>query len=545
MQLVTVSLRIGSTESKDTFPVTEEEIAAALAAVSLFIEEEETNKVVVAQSNWHKQSKLDSLRQMRRPAGVLWSLTLLALSSVLAAPAQESKFRPTSQQSAFRPAQPVYNEETDSAPKPTLLARANGRPQRSAPAIEPLSLLGEKGKIKVQLFVGSRLDLDLPDGAKVYNLADGTLVSQIAPQSNWSLTLAKKEGITRFALSGKTPADKLASALKPKFQTVAFTPSSVTMGSDRFLDLPVADTQTNGYLIVTEKSGESAPLLGVNGNLYRGALILRPVNTVNAAGPTTVMRVINLVALEDYLLSVVPSEVPSGWPLEVLKAQAIAARSYACANLGKHKVDGYDVKCTVEDQVYRGVSAEAESTNLACAQTSGLVLKHNNKVISAFFHSTSGGSTELAETVWGKNVPYLKAVADFDDASPHFNWQKSYSVDKLAAQLFSPPEPLLAVFVVGRHPGDSKRAKDILFVGQNNSRLLSGTEVRRILNLPSTQFSIYQAENNYILSGRGFGHGLGLSQWGGKALADSGYNAGQILSYYYRDITIESLGTAE
>jgi stage II sporulation protein D len=100
---------------------------------------------------------------------------------------------------------------------------------------------------------------------------------------------------------------------------------------------------------------------------------------------------------------------------------------------------------------------------------------------------------------------------------------------------------LLGVLVIGRHPGDSQRVKDVLVVGQNSARVIAGTELRRLFNLPSTQFSLFQSDSSYIFSGRGYGHGLGLSQWGAKALADNGYNAEQILSYYYKDVTIEPL----
>ena len=100
---------------------------------------------------------------------------------------------------------------------------------------------------------------------------------------------------------------------------------------------------------------------------------------------------------------------------------------------------------------------------------------------------------------------------------------------------------LLGVLVIGRHPGDSQRVRDVLVVGQSSARVIAGTELRRLFNLPSTQFSLLQSDRSYIFSGRGYGHGLGLSQWGAKALADYGYNAEQILSYYYKDVTIEPL----
>ena len=397
--------------------------------------------------------------------------------------------------------------------------------------------------IRVLLATGPRMELDFPDGASIYTLADGALVGRINPLSSWSMTLAASR--PALQLAARNNASKF-DATANNFVSVAFTPRTASPQVDRYC-LPLTASAgpdsdaldaSQGYLLVagraeadTARSNKEVALFALGGKLYRGALILRP--TANNG-----ISAINVLDLEDYLLSVVPSEVPSLWPAEVLKAQAVAARSYAVANLGKHRAEGYDVKATVDDQVYRGVIAEAEETNNAVAQTNGLVLKHNNQVISAFFHSTSGGSTELAENVWGKPLPYLKSVVDYDDASPQFNWKKTVNTATLAKSL---GEDLLGVLVVGRHPGDSRRVKDVLLVGKTSARLMSGADLRRTLNLPSTQFSLYQSDDMYIFSGRGSGHGLGLSQWGAKALADNGYNALQILSYYYKDVTIESL----
>jgi stage II sporulation protein D len=490
-----------------------------------------------------------------------------------------------------------------------------------------------------------KVDLDLPDGGTIYN-TDGSLVAKIAPRSSWSLNLAsagprdagspnrlalaatpQKGRGPRFIFTGKGSLDiattRNLGSESGAVRNVSFVPSGLP-SENRF-----ALTTEAGYLIVPDaRSSECAvPLVGINGQLYRGSLYLRPFISTSGSGgdqvTTTAIGVINIVKIEDYLLSVVPSEVPASWPAEVLKAQAIAARSYVVANLGKHKVDGYDVKDSVEDQVYRGVTSESDGTNLACAKTLGLVLKQNAQVISAFFHSTSGGSTELAENVWSKPLPYLKSVADYDDASPHFNWQRNFTVDQLNKLLgFQSGESVSAtasagagdgvgyatlsqarnrdsswsgarvssnagntgnagnagntgnggnggssgsdgsarnagsggnarglplndqitgIFIVGRHKSDGQRVKHVAVVGSTNGRMLTGSEMRKLLNLPSTQFSVYQADGGYVFSGRGNGHGLGLSQWGAKALADKGYNAGQILSYYYKDVTIESM----
>lgn len=423
-------------------------------------------------------------------------------------------------------------------------------------------------RVRVLVKEGSRIDLEIPDGASIYSLVDGVKIGTMAASGSFSVSY-KGTG-QMLALKGKGEFDRFSKAAPVR--TVAFTPQAVggaemllpTVKEKQLLpDLGVpseamADSRptesfdpSQGYLVVSENGG----LIGVGNRFYRGAILLR----VNKRANAPVLSAINIIDLEDYLLSVVPSEVPSKWPHEVLKAQAIAARSYAVANLNKHRAEGYDVKDTVDDQVYLGVQSESEETNQAVSATTGLVLKHNQNVISAFFHSTSGGTTELAETVWGKSLPYLKSVVDYDDESPHFNWKREVKADKLsslfgsagkAAPLVSDGSPVrkervVALLVVDRHGGEARRVKNLLVVGEEKIRLLTGSEARRLYNLPSTQFSVFQNGDTYIFSGRGFGHGLGLSQWGAKALADRGYNAGQILSYYYKDVTIESLAPKE
>lgn len=177
---------------------------------------------------------------------------------------------------------------------------------------------------------------------------------------------------------------------------------------------------------------------------YRGFLIIQNKNQK--------LTVINDVSMEDYLKGVVPSEMPSSWELEALKAQAIAARSYAIANLGKRASLGFDLKDTPEDQAYGGASAETGKTNSAVDETSGLVLTHNYKVVSAFYSASAGGHTVTSKQAWGNDLPYIRAVPSFDD-----NVKKN-------------------------------------------------------------------------------GHGIGMSQHGANNLAKKGYNAYQILQYFYKNV---------
>ena len=182
--------------------------------------------------------------------------------------------------------------------------------------------------------------------------------------------------------------------------------------------------------------------VSAKGKWYRGIIMIQ-----NKNGKLTV---INNVSLEDYIKGVVPSEMPSGWAFEAHKAQAIAARSYALANLGKRARFGYDLKDTPEDQAYGGASKETPDTNSAVEDTKGIVLTYNMKVINAYYSASAGGQTNVNS--WGSSLPYLRSVPSFDD-----NVKKN-------------------------------------------------------------------------------GHGVGMSQHGANNLAKQGYNAYQILQYFYKDV---------
>ena len=147
--------------------------------------------------------------------------------------------------------------------------------------------------------------------------------------------------------------------------------------------------------------------VSVKNKWYRGHFKI-----INSSGGLTVM---NDIPIEKYLQGVVPSEMPSSWEFDAHKAQAIAARSYAIANMGKRSKYGYDLNDTPEDQAYGGATAETLQTNEAVSETVGLVLIHNNKIISAYYSASAGGHTKSASQVWSKDLAYIKAVPSFDD----------------------------------------------------------------------------------------------------------------------------------
>ena len=182
------------------------------------------------------------------------------------------------------------------------------------------------------------------------------------------------------------------------------------INTDKFVIKPESD----GYVSAKKK-------------WYRGYFKI-----VNNNGSITV---INDVPIEEYLQGVVPSEMPSSWEHDAHKAQAIAARSYAIANLGKRAKNGYDLNDTPEDQAYGGASAETPQTNDAVLETDGIVLIHDGKIIPAYYSASAGGHTKDASQVWSKDLAFIKAVPSFDDGvkkNGHGVGMSQYGANNLA-----------------------------------------------------------------------------------------------------------------
>jgi len=268
---------------------------------------------------------------------------------------------------------------------------------------------------------------------------------------------------------------------------------------------------------------------------------------INIKNSKNEIFVVNILGIEKYLTSVVGSEMPHRWPLEALKAQAIASRTYALKKIGN---DLYDIDSTQSDQVYNGLESKTYRTNKAVKHTRSLVITHKNKLINALFHSSSAGMTENSEDVWRNKYPYLISVKDFDQKNPKLHWKKIFSNKEL--QILFPKIggikdiEILDITKTGR-------VKNIKLIGNYGSLDFSGTSLRKKMGLKSTLFRFNFIENNtnqentkiknsnnsLLISGMGSGHGVGMSQWGAKHLAMNGYQAKDILKHYYKRIQIK------
>ncbi|HSM81408.1 MAG TPA: SpoIID/LytB domain-containing protein [Nodosilinea sp.] len=271
----------------------------------------------------------------------------------------------------------------------------------------------------------------------------------------------------------------------------------------------------------------------INDAWYRGRVLVVPVE-----GKVTA---VNWVDIEAYLYGVVGGEMPASWPQEALKAQAVAARSYAMYRRDRTQGQLFDVGGTTAHQVYRGLAAEAPSVQAAVNATQGQVLTYGGRIIEAVFHSSSGGYTENSEDIWQRATPYLRAVADYDQEAPVFQWSETFSTQQIEQRITG----------IGRLTGVATeratpqgRIASIRLTGTQGTRTLTGTELRQALGLRSSLCSLTLSGNTLRVDGRGYGHGLGMSQWGARGLASRGQNYQQILAHYYQGTALSNLRVA-
>ncbi len=340
-----------------------------------------------------------------------------------------------------------------------------------------------------------------------------------------------------------------------------------------------------------------AAITTLNGRPYRGAFAISLTRDR--------LTVINTVRLADYLASVVGAEMPAGWELEALKAQAVAARTYALRNLQPSA--NFDICDDQRCQAYNGVGTESPQTRDAVAATGGVVAIFDDELIQAFYSANAGDFTESAENVWGLPEPYLRAVASPGDAaalsvgwgSAGYRWRR-----EMHPAEFQAIRPVReagigeALELRVTRTADSGRPLTVRVLGSDGVLDLTGDEIRTAFRLPSAFMQISVApprklelinpttrrtgaliEDRYeqverrrsvafmvappdirlyngavvvaeferpetiVFDGRGFGHGVGMSQWGAQGMALDGHAYDEILKYYYQGIELRVLGS--
>ncbi|MCP9849099.1 SpoIID/LytB domain-containing protein [Cyanobium sp. Morenito 9A2] len=343
---------------------------------------------------------------------------------------------------------------------------------------------------------------------------------------------------------------------------------------------------------IAEAGGDGA--LAVQNRRYRGRLQVLPGGSQ--------LQLINHLGIETYLPSVVGSEMPASWPQEALRAQAVAARTYALQQ--RKPLAPFDLRATVASQAYKGMEAETPSTWEAVRGTRSLVITFQRALVNAVFHSSSGGSTENSGELWSRQLPYLVSVPDFDDQSPVRTWRQVLAPEQLQ-RTFAEIGGAQRIEVLSST--STGRVRQARVVGPRGQLLLSGAELRSRLGLKSTtvrfeplgpgslaeepqglmalggppvsRWSLARARRLWrpdpvdpapaapvdsatgealpgplplpvipspvppaatalVAIGRGFGHGVGMSQWGAYGLARRGEGFEAILRHFYRGVEV-------
>lgn len=373
---------------------------------------------------------------------------------------------------------------------------------------------------------------------------------------------------------------------------------SVVYPDNRRIQILDGNTGQLLYILNSDNKIKAAPR-GIQGNIstiqykgkkYRGSITLQSLEGSD-------LTVINELPLQQYLYSVIPSEMPSTWPLEALKAQAVAARNYTLLTMGRHSDYGFDLCASEHCQAYNGVNAENDRSNEAVDATSGKLLVYDGNLASAFYHSSSGGYTENIENIWSGSLAYIKGVEDkFSLGSPHDNW--ILELDRVAIREKLKEADIDIGDILDVRPLEiSKfgRVTKVEVKGTKESRIFEREKLRYILGTRSLKSIWYKLKtdadicvrssiagaglmtkasgmtvlsaagkvkasspsnkiyvksmsntksysivpNLYTFEGKGFGHGLGMSQYGAKGMADAGYNYIKILEYYYQGAKVQ------
>lgn len=258
--------------------------------------------------------------------------------------------------------------------------------------------------------------------------------------------------------------------------------------------------------------------------------------------------VINVVDLEQYVAGVIGWEMIASWPVEALRAQAVASRTYALFHIERNRASGaaWDVDDTTQYQVYGGLGpAKArfprESDNVLAARerTSGMILTYDGKGFRAFFHSTSGGHTVSPQVGFGipDYIPPLRGVdlGEFSKDSPRFSWEQKMSASEVRARLLErgvTKSDIIRIDRLESAPGGHALTLR-LYDRRGRHEVVHAIDVRQALGLASTNFDAARLGDEWAFTGRGFGHGCGMCQWSARGMATAGWRAERILETMY------------
>jgi stage II sporulation protein D len=305
-------------------------------------------------------------------------------------------------------------------------------------------------------------------------------------------------------------------------------------------DADPASSSARPALRVLLGSGDAQPAAAGTftyaGRLFRGSF------TRGSEG-----EIVNLVDLEQYLYSVVPGEMPSGWPGGALQAQAICSRTYVLQRSDPRRM--YDLVPSELNQVYRGVAGESAAATAAVDATAGRVLRYGGGFAQVAYSSCCGGHTEASADAWNTTpLPYLQGVVcTWCTDSPNYRWNAEMTLDAIAsrfASLLAPFGSLQSIAIGQKDP--SGRVRDFTLVAQRGSLPVKGTSFRFAVGARTLRSLLVidlqpPVAGSISADGGGLGHGVGLCQWGARGMALQNHSAEEILAQYFPQTTVDYL----
>jgi stage II sporulation protein D len=298
----------------------------------------------------------------------------------------------------------------------------------------------------------------------------------------------------------------------------------------------------NKYLLLPPLKVEpSNGIIFVNSKSYRGYLtIIKSKNKIN---------IINVLPIEDYIKSVLPKEVSASWNIEALKSQAVISRTYAIANLKRHSAQGFDICSTIHCQVYGGASSEVDSCNKAVLDTQCKILSYDGKFANTVFHANCGGHTEDPKYIWNSKKdtpPYLKGVkCGYCAAAPYTKWEKTLDESFIRKQLSYNNNigKIKSIKIKGKTSDGT--AKKLKITHSKGEVTLNAYQFRLAVDawqIKSHAFDFIKKDGDkFYFKGRGWGHKVGLCQWGAKGMAEKNKTYKEILAYFYPGTIIKKV----
>ncbi|MCL6561143.1 MAG: SpoIID/LytB domain-containing protein, partial [Firmicutes bacterium] len=390
------------------------------------------------------------------------------------------------------------------------------------------------------------------------------VITRLREGENWQVRLENN----RIVLEKKGQKE-----LYGPFANTAGVKESGTMASVRAAGGDIVEKEVSGLVVMNQsgkvriiEAGMEPVVRGVAGSaalskskglnlvsLDSGAGFKRYRGNMEFVVEGGKLAAVNELNIEDYLKGVVPSEIPGHWPAEALKAQAVAARNFAMKRVQTSRGGTYNLTNDQYSQVYGGYDAENPATNKAVDETRGMVMLSRGELVTAYFHSSSGGFTENCEDVWREQLPYIKTREDpFDKNDRHYDWQVTYTVEQLKEKLASAGYEFDTVTDIEElaRTSSGARVEKLAVKGTDKDdkpvriEISNADNVRIALGLKSALFTFNKVFDKdkrlsgVTVKGSGWGHGLGMSQWGAQGMAKAGYNYQDILKYYYTGIKL-------